>query len=256
MFGPDLFHDVDGFGHDDINVNTGIGIPETTAFARRVAGRYQAPFTELSPPDPYEWLVLNKWGGLPGPGAHYLTYQRLKERCVEEVLRRHRRYRGERFLLITGVRQAESRRRMGYKDPVNRTGGRVWVNPLLYWSNANMAEYRTGQTLPTNEVAVHLHMSGECLCGAMASQGPAREERAMIRFFYPGFDQRLSALEAQCRAKGLRWCEWGVRREAEPQPIGEMCTSCEHRQLSLLDEDHVGIVDVALPTEPPEVHDA
>jgi len=219
-----------------VHINTGIGIPETTAFAARTASAYREPFTELSPPDSYEHLVLNNWDGLPGPGAHYLTYQRLKERCVMELLRRHRTFRGERFMLLTGVRQAESVRRMGYKDPVNRNGGQVWVNPLLFWSNANMAEYRSAQSLPVNEVSVHLHMSGECLCGAMASQGPAQEERELIRFFYPDFDNRLSAIEKECRDRGLRWCQWGMARGKEPKPAGELCQSCEYRQLSLLEQ--------------------
>jgi 3'-phosphoadenosine 5'-phosphosulfate sulfotransferase (PAPS reductase)/FAD synthetase len=218
-----------------VHINTGIGIPETTDFARRTAAGYRVPFTEMTPPDSYEHLVLNNWGGMPGPGAHYLTYQRLKERCVMALLRHHRTFRGERFMLLTGVRQAESVRRMGYKDPVNRTGGQVWVNPLLFWSHANMAEYRSAMSLPVNEVAVHLHMSGECLCGAMASQGPAREERELIRFFYPDFDNRLTALEQECRNKGLRWCEWGMARGKEPKPAGQLCQSCEFRQLSLMD---------------------
>lgn len=219
-----------------VHINTGIGIPETTAFARRTAAGYQKPYTEMTPPLPYEHLVFNNWDGMPGPGAHYLTYQRLKERCVMDLLRQHRRYRGERFLLLTGVRRAESRRRMGYKDPVNRTGGQVWVNPLLFWTNAHMAEYRSGMSLPVNEVSVHLHMSGECLCGAMASQGPAREEREQIKFFYPDFDRRLTALETECRNRGLRWCEWGMARAKEPVPAGQLCASCEYRQLSLLED--------------------
>jgi 3'-phosphoadenosine 5'-phosphosulfate sulfotransferase (PAPS reductase)/FAD synthetase len=213
-----------------VHVNTGIGIPETTDFVRRIARRYELPYTEMHPPDPYEWLVLNKWRGMPGPGAHRLTYQRLKERCIEALLREHRRYRGERFMLLTGIRNAESRRRLGYTNPVNRNGGQVWVNPLLRWTNAHMAEYRQGQSLPVNEVAANLHMSGECLCGAMADQDEKRSEREMIRFFYPGFDKRLAELESECRDRCLPYTEWGVKRRAETTPAGPLCTSCEGRQ--------------------------
>jgi 3'-phosphoadenosine 5'-phosphosulfate sulfotransferase (PAPS reductase)/FAD synthetase len=224
-----------GLVDEIVHVNTGIGIPETTAFARRAARRYGLPFTELTPPRSYESLVLGRWDGLPGPGAHRFTYARLKERCIEALLRHHRRHRGERFVLLSGVRRAESVRRMGYSDPIDRRGGQVWVNPLFHWSDANMIEYRSGSALPINEVAANLHMSGECLCGAMADQRPRREERAAIRFFYPEFDRRLSSLENECRSRGLTYCEWGVKRPGQrADRAGPMCASCEHRgQLSL-----------------------
>lgn len=226
-----------------VHINTGIGIAETTAFARHVAGRYDLPYTELTPPVPYEWLVLNRWDGMPGPGAHRFTYQRLKERCVEALLRDHRRFRGERFMLLTGVRNAESLRRMGYRDPVSRRGGQVWVNPLVRWTNEQMAEYRHGQSLPVNEVSANLHMSGECLCGAMADQDESRGEREMIRFFYPGFEKRLAELENECRSRGLPYTEWGVKRCAETSSAGPMCTSCEGRQPSLFDDVPIEIAE-------------
>lgn len=217
-----------------VHINTGIGVPETTDFARRVGSSYGLPFSEWSPPVAYEELVLTLpvLDGLPGPGVHHIVYSRLKERCVEALLRSHRTRRGQRFMLLTGIRQAESRKRMGYRDPVNRRKGQVWVNPLLFWANEEMANYRRRRKLPVNEVAANLHMSGECLCGAMADQGPEREERALIRFFYPAVDARLTALEETCRAAGKTYCEWGVKRSRQRPPPAEaepLCVSCEFR---------------------------
>jgi 3'-phosphoadenosine 5'-phosphosulfate sulfotransferase (PAPS reductase)/FAD synthetase len=160
-----------------VHINTGIGIPETSDFARRVGASYGLPFTEYHPPVPYDELVMSLpvLDGLPGPGVHHVVYARLKERCVRALLRDHRQRRGERFLLLTGVRNAESKRRMGYRDPVNRTGGQVWVNPLLRWPNEAMGAYRSAHALPVNEVAANLHMSGECLCGRWPTRArPAR----------------------------------------------------------------------------------
>jgi 3'-phosphoadenosine 5'-phosphosulfate sulfotransferase (PAPS reductase)/FAD synthetase len=241
-------------GHADevVHVNTGIGIPETTEFARRVAGRYGLPYAELTPSVPYEWLVLNRWDGMPGPGAHRFTYTMLKERCIETLLREHRQFRGERFMLLTGARSAESRRRMGAAAVVRRKGGQVWVNPLLRWTNEQMAEYRQGQSLPVNEVSANLHMSGECLCGAMADQDESRGEREMIRFFYPGFDKRLTGMENECRSRGLPYAEWGVKRCDEKGPAGPMCSSCEGRQPSLFDESPVEIAGPSCATSPKE----
>lgn len=226
-----------------VHINTGIGIEETNEFARRVGTSYDRPFVELAPPVSYDELVLGRWEGFPGPGAHRFTYQRLKERAIEARLRQLRSFRGERFMLLTGVRRAESRRRMGYSDPVDRRGGQVWVNPLLDVSNPEMGAYRVERELPVNEVSEHLHMSGECLCGAMADQDQNRQERAAIRFFYPAMDRRISDLEASCRAAGKRYCEWGVKRPDDSTPVempGQtsldlddfmpLCEGCEGRR--------------------------
>lgn len=227
-----------------VHINTGIGIPETNEFVRKVvAERYLGPFTELHPPVPYEELILDDklFGGFPGPGAHHFIYTRLKERSLESLLRERRTKRGERFMLLTGIRNDESKRRMGYSSPIDRKGGQVWVNPLIRWSNDLMREYRETQELPVNEVTKHLHMSGECLCGAFARPGELDE----IAFFYPAFADRIRNLEAQVEAKGLPAARWGVRPPKKPKPIvvnnpdgsvstfqpsqiaaGPMCTSC------------------------------
>lgn len=130
-----------------VHINTGIGVPEANAHARRVAASYGTPFLEYRPPVAYEELVLSHptFDGLPGPGIHHIVYQRLKERCVEQLLREHRSKRGQRFLLLTGVRKAESARRMGLSSPVNRKGGQVWVN---HSSSGSTARW-TGTARPT-----------------------------------------------------------------------------------------------------------
>lgn len=196
-------------------INTGIAIPDAVEHARMTATRTGLPLIELHPPRTYESLVLDEWNGLPGPGAHRYTYIRLKERCIEELLRQHRSHRGEPFMLLTGARKAESKRRMGTSEPISRRGGQVWVNPLHWWTNSEMQTYRTNHALPVNPVSTHLHMSGECLCGAMADQGDAREERAAIRFFYPEFDAYLTDLEERARSAGCKYAEWGVKRPDE-----------------------------------------
>lgn len=226
-----------------VHVNTGIGVPAVESFAADVAGRYDLPYHVLTPPRSYEDLVLNEkvFDGVPGPGIHHIVYQRLKERSLRKLDVIFDRASDELFLYLTGVRKAESKRRMGYKSALNRAVnkrtrkeyGPAWCNPLLDWSNAEMTHYRTlHPDLPRSEVADNLHMSGECLCGAMADQDGARAERAALAFFYPEVDARLSALEAECVAQGKRYCEWGVKREGVRQPDQDelplfMCAGCE-----------------------------
>jgi 3'-phosphoadenosine 5'-phosphosulfate sulfotransferase (PAPS reductase)/FAD synthetase len=236
-----LLHAMAPFADEIVHVDTGVGIPEVADFCRRVASGFQLPYTEERPPRSYDSLVLTKgitgvvsgWDGLPGPGMHRYTYSRLKERCFEAVLRRHRQYNGERFMLLSGIRRAESARR-SKTATVHRKGGQVWVQPLNSWDNDEMAEYRKRFDIPQSEVAANLHMSGECLCGAMADQGPDREERSQIRFFYPQFDKRLTLLEQACERKQLTYCEWGIKRPDDPALDAAAwtpaCQSCAWRQ--------------------------
>ncbi len=213
-----------------VHANTGIGVPEAHEFARMVAARYDLPYFEMTPPESYESLVMNLpvLDGLPGPGVHHIMVARLKERCFEEIIRRHRTFHGERFMLLSGIRRAESKRRAKTPDPVDRKGGQVWVKPLLDWSNREMNDYRTDRGLPRNPVSDNLGVSGECLCGAMTDGGEKQEERAMIRFFYPAFDARLCSIEKACRDAGKTYCEWGTKR-IEPEPEGfesSVCAAC------------------------------
>lgn len=193
------------YADDVVHINTGIGIPETTEFVRQVCADRGVPLTELHPPIPYRELVLGRWKGFPGPGGHIFTYTMLKERCVRQLLKAHRTKRGQRFALLTGARSGESQRRMGNSEPIRRDGGQVWVNPINNWSNDLMRLYRGVHDLPENEVSKHLHMSGECLCGAFAKPGELEE----IRFFYPHVAARIEGLEAEARAAGLKRCQWG-----------------------------------------------
>lgn len=224
-----------------VHMNTGCGIPEAHEFARTVAATYPIPFLEYRPPVDYRTLVLTKWKGLPGPGMHNIVYQRLKERCIEQLWREHRTgRRGERYVLLSGIRRAESPRRKNRKEAIERKKTRVFVKPLFDWTNEETRAYRIDRGLPENPVAANLHMSGECLCGAMADQDDARGERAMIRFFYPEFDAWLSEIEAEAQERGLPYCEWGVRRpdaDDDDDDGGDLCASCARRQERLFDPE-------------------
>ncbi len=107
-----------------VHINTGIGIEDTTTFARQVGQSFGLPYSEWTPPVCYEDLVFGRWDGLPGPGAHRFTYQRLKERCVRALLRAQAPKRGERFLLLTGVRKAETGAAWGMPTPSIATAER------------------------------------------------------------------------------------------------------------------------------------
>lgn len=76
------------YADEIVTIDTGTGVPETLAFARKAAERYDIPHTIMRPPVSYEELVFTKWGGLPGPGMHRWTYINLKERALRLLRRR------------------------------------------------------------------------------------------------------------------------------------------------------------------------
>jgi 3'-phosphoadenosine 5'-phosphosulfate sulfotransferase (PAPS reductase)/FAD synthetase len=172
--------------------------------------------------------------GFPGPGHHYKAYSRLKERRIEEVLREAKagKPRTSSVLFLSGIRQAESRRR-SKRQPLTERGSAKFCNPLIDWTAGQVADYRSRNDLPQSDVVALLHRSGECNCGAFAR---AEEERTMMRTFWPGWwAEAIEALEAEAEALGIRWCRWGGfdvdgNRANGSSPRGEaavgLCSSC------------------------------
>jgi 3'-phosphoadenosine 5'-phosphosulfate sulfotransferase (PAPS reductase)/FAD synthetase len=249
-----LFRDhVDAIAH----VNTGTGIPETTQHVRDVVAAWGLPLHELRPKNSYRDLVLGNvlstrgknigrqvWKGFPGPAGHSVMYRRLKDEPLQrlrgQIIGRHGRTRN--VVYLGGMRWAETDRRFRNAEEVDREGALLWVSPIVHWTNAHMREYRdrhrctlphqhtdhmlcTPNALPLNEVTVHLHMSGECLCGAFAKPNELEE----IEFFYPHATKPLRELQREAEAAGLTACKWGQRPPGSRRrrPAGRLCGKCE-----------------------------
>lgn len=231
------------------HANTGIGIEQTRQYVRDTCASWGLPLIEKYP-EPgatYRDLVLGQcrartgpnagtvlWpGGFPGPGSHYMMFQRLKERAMEKVRNElvkkpHR----ERVIFLAGRRSEESGRRkhLANVDPIERKGSTVWVSPLVGWTKLDLNAYRrVHDDVPRNEVSDLLHMSGECLCGAFAHSGELDE----IADWFPEVAAEIRALEAEVLASGVaapercRW-GWGAGKE-KPSKSGPMCDSCDER---------------------------
>ncbi|MET9517464.1 hypothetical protein [Streptomyces sp. NPDC002994] len=241
-----------------LHVNTGTGIPETTQYVRDVAAAWGDTLHELHPRNSYRDLVLGNvlasrgpnagiravWQGFPGPVGHRVMYRHLKD----EPLMTFRRSvvgdegRTKKIIYLGGMRWAETERRFRNAEAIDQDGAIVWVSPLVHWTDAHMREYRTRHrchqehehaphrlcfdaALPLNEVTEHIHMSGECLCGAFAKPGELDE----IGFFYPETAARLRALEEQAETAGIPACRWGQKPPTEKgstAPAGRLCSSC------------------------------
>jgi 3'-phosphoadenosine 5'-phosphosulfate sulfotransferase (PAPS reductase)/FAD synthetase len=229
-----------------VHINTGIGIERTRQFVRDTCRQQGWPLLEYHPPRPpfkdqhgglwgregqtaYEALV-ERWG-FPGPQGHTLIYNRLKERCLAQLVRDHRRGR-DKVILVTGVRKQESKRRMGHIVACQVDGRRVWCAPLVDWDAHDKQDYLDRHQLPRNPVAEALCMSGECLCGAFARPG----ELALVEQVCPATAAYIRSLEIQVASAGQALCRWGQKPPAQRKQRSSggralpLCHSCEARQ--------------------------
>lgn len=215
--------------HEVLHINTGIGVRQTREFVRETCKAFGWPLKEIHPPNTtYRDFVMKH--GFPGPGSHRYAYSWLKERALRKVVSEAKTNVKDRVALVTGVRNSESARRMGFVQPIVREGAKVWVAPMHSFSELEMNSYRILHQLPKNEVAVNLGMSGECLCGAFASPG----EFDRIAHFYPEVAQEIRILQDEVREAG-KPCEWGKRPRrrgalSEDLPFMAMCVSCPTKQ--------------------------
>lgn len=189
-----------------IHANTGIGVEATRRFVRQTCAEWSIPLEERHPPVSYEALVLEH--GFPGPGQHFKSYQRLKERAFLSVradLIPIARSRRDVVVYLAGRRKDESARRSNV--PLwEREGAIAWVSPLALWTKLDLNTYRvTRGDVPQNPVSLLLHMSAECLCGSFARLG----ELAEIGSFYPEVAAEIRALEARVHER-CRECNGGT----------------------------------------------
>ena len=215
-----------------VHINTGIGAASTNEFARTFCQERGLRFEELRATDRFEDIVLEH--GFPGPAMHRITYVRLKERPLDAFIRAQKRHRRDRIVLFTGVRAEESKRRMGTTRDVNRDGATVWAAPLIDFSNADMGRYRQEHSVEMSPMARAIHLSAECLCGAMASPNEA-EELQLIEVFVPDVARRIHAVQIELRKRGNPRCVWGAKMPCDETPDrapGPLCVGC----LPLFDE--------------------
>jgi 3'-phosphoadenosine 5'-phosphosulfate sulfotransferase (PAPS reductase)/FAD synthetase len=222
------------------HINTGIGIEQTRQFVRQTCWEQGWNLRELRADrkeQEYEWIVTHT--GFPGPGGHSYMYRRLKERKVERLVREAKvgHSRMSRVMLVTGMRRAESVRRMAHGDIHFRRGGQAWTAPLEHWSKTDCNAYIDWHDLPRNEVVDLLHMSGECLCGSFARV----DEMQDLEHWFPEEATRIHELEAIVESLGHASCIWGYA--ARPNAVNRsqghltlpLCVVCEESLTGVAD---------------------
>jgi len=193
-------------GCKPVHFNTGIGIEATRVYVRETSAAMGWELTEIRAKEDcgQDYDALVRKYGFPGPDGHRLMYQRLKERCVYELVKRakvgHRR--SDMVLIATGIRHDESVIRMGYAGrEVNKVRAQIWANPMYWQSKAARDAYNAASGMPRNAVADRLGMSGECGCGAFAHPGELERWRTVD----PSFGARIDRLQSECLARGHTW---------------------------------------------------
>lgn len=208
-----------------VSINTTIGIQETRDHLTMVASYFGWPLRWLTPPKSYLW-ICEKFG-MPGPGFHHVAYRRLKERCLDQLVRESKQNRRYRVLLITGCRKLESTRRMGTASAIQNKGVRIWVAPIVNWDETLKVSYQIDNGIARNPVTAKLGISGECLCGAFAKPG----ERKKICEHYPDAELQIKAAEEAAR-NNSKPAKWGVK----PRKVKsggffnlDLCQQCERK---------------------------
>lgn len=212
--------------------NTGIGIPETLAFVKIVCETYKWRLhVQDAPVDAYERYV--KAFGFPGPSHHPIMYRNLKEKPLRKYASRLKTslMARENVLLITGIRQSESKIRMGYKHSVHKDETRIWCSPLFDWSTQDCEKYMSDNALPRNPVKDKMCISGECLCGAFGGH----EEWIELKANYPQVAERIENLHQKAIENGKPW-HWSqnpnIHKKLYPNGIANnmfMCVGCEEK---------------------------
>jgi 3'-phosphoadenosine 5'-phosphosulfate sulfotransferase (PAPS reductase)/FAD synthetase len=218
--------------HGVCHIRTGIGLTETTQFVIDTCESHGWPLIIKDPPVlTYEQMVLKY--GFPGPGAHLYPYSWLKDRAIRRLVAEAKTKRMDRVALVTGVRNKESARRMGFVKPIYKEDARIWTAPLYDTDKLDQAAYMRKHGLKQNPVIKVVGFSGECFCGAFAQQ-PQEVELEMLAKNFPYLHRRIVQLQDEARELGVH-CRWGIRpppKRCDDQydlPFMPMCVNCHAR---------------------------
>ncbi len=97
--------------------------------------------------------------------AHTYCFRHLKERAMDRLHMMYKKDRQDKTLFLSGMRRAESRERSSAEE-YHRAGksNKIFVSPIVSWSNEQVAIYRSVNDLPDNPFYSTVKGSGDCQC--------------------------------------------------------------------------------------------
>lgn len=136
---------------------------------------------------------------------HKIYFYYLKQRVFRAVQANYKKHKHDRIMFVTGVRRAESSDRAN-APLVEVKGAGVYVNPLVYWSDEQLHQYRIDNELPDNPFYDTFGNSGDCLCN-----WHSRISREAVRQHAPAVYKIVAPLDTACRER------FGYGYDDEPQ---------------------------------------
>jgi len=153
--------------------NTGLGSQETRQFVIRYCKEKNWPLHMTWANKEHDRFinVIQKYG-FAGPGNHGMWMGFLKYHTWYYFLK-NKLNSGEKAAYISGVRKKESVQREKIKKysktPVDVDGRSIFIKPFLYKNGTQLWEYFNEHDMKKSPVYEWLNKSGECYCGAHAS---------------------------------------------------------------------------------------
>lgn len=209
-------------------LDTGTGLRENREYIEELADALGVQLWTLRTHEEYGEHV--KENGFPGPSRHGFYYNLLKERQIGKLAT----VTGDQDLVLwTGVRSAESERRLRNVERIDEGERWLWVSPIHDWTKEDCREYLEEHDLPRNDLWNTLGRSGDCFCGCFGSP----EEKLDLEAAGCGYHAEwLNELEGDVETGDETevWA-WGALSETERRATradrtsGQMtlCSTCE-----------------------------
>lgn len=207
-----------------VYLDTGTGLQDNVDYVRDLCQQFGWPIRVIETPESYEELVADH--GYPGPSRHFIMYQRLKERQLCTLAAETD---GD-LHLWTGIRRAESDRRMRHVEAETERGdGRwYWRAPLCDWPNGRPMEYIEQFDLLKNPLWESIGRSGDCFCGCFGDRAE------LIDLAAAGFEEHANWLDSietpdGCPREQQRWAGYNWEKHdwaADDELQTTLCSSC------------------------------
>lgn len=191
----------------------------------------------------WQTTMLEKWiedvkarGFAYRKAQHKIYFYYLKQNAFRAVVAHYKKHTHDRIMFVTGVRRSESKER-AFTPEHERNGSSLWVNPLVYWSEQEIHQYRFEHELPENPFYPITNNSGDCMCNWHTNiplhkvRGTAREiieplDRHCRDTFGYGYGEEPSLLKSQEAAGQLPF----IGNDGEVIP--NLCAGCERPRAS------------------------
>jgi 3'-phosphoadenosine 5'-phosphosulfate sulfotransferase (PAPS reductase)/FAD synthetase len=147
-------------------------------------------------PDLGKWIKdVQERGFVYRKAQHPFYFYYLKQRQFRAALQHFKKHRKDRVMFLCGIRRSESTDRLTAPE-IRKDGSGIWVNPIVYWSELDIADYRVFNDLPRNPFYDLTGNSGDCMCNwhnRIPLDKLKKHATAASKIILP--------LDAQCREK-------------------------------------------------------